>query len=129
MAWVNLVTLIALLEYFTFGALVGKARRQFGVKAPAISGNPVFERYFRVQQNTLECLIIFVPALWISAQYWEPAIMAAIGAIVLVGRILYFRSYLRDPTTRGIGFLLSMGPILLLVLAGLAGIGRSLLNL
>ena len=77
MVWVNLVTLCALLEYFVFAWLVGKARVQYGVKAPATSGHEVFERYFRVQQNTLELLIVFVPGLWIAAQYWDPRVMAA----------------------------------------------------
>jgi glutathione S-transferase len=128
MAWINLVTLLALIEYFTFGWLVGTARRRYGIKAPATSGDPVFERYFRVQQNTLEVLVIFLPALWISAQYWDPLIIAAIGAIFLVGRVLYFNTYVRNPASRGVGFGLSMGPALLLVLAGLVGIARTLLH-
>jgi len=127
MAWINLVTLLALVQYFVFGLLVGRARAQFGVHAPAVSGHPTFERYFRVQQNTLELLIMFIPALWIAAQYWDPKIVAAIGAIYLVGRLLYLQGYVRDPKTRSIGFGLSMIPALLLVLAGLVGIVRALI--
>jgi len=127
MAWINLVTLLALAEYFLFAFLVGRARVQFGVKAPAISGHPTFERYFRVQQNTLELLIMFIPALWIAAQYWDPIVVAAIGAVYLVGRALYLQGYVRDPKTRSIGFGLSIVPTLLLVLAGLAGIVRALI--
>jgi glutathione S-transferase len=126
MVWINLVTLLALVEYFVFGVLVGRARGQFDVKAPAISGHPTFERYFRVQQNTLELLIMFIPALWIAAQYWNPTIIAAIGAIYVVGRALYLQGYVRDPKTRSIGYGLSLVPTLLLVLAGLAGIVRAL---
>ena len=44
MAWVHLVTLLALFEYLVFAALVGRARTQYGVKAPAPSGNEIFER-------------------------------------------------------------------------------------
>jgi len=127
MAWINLVTLLALAEYFVFGVLVGRARVQFGVKAPAIFGHPTFERYFRVQQNTLELLIMFIPALWIAAQYWDPTIIAAIGAIYLVGRVLYLQGYVRDPKTRSIGYGLSLVPTLLLVLAGFVGIVRALI--
>ena len=126
MAWVNLVLLAALIEYFVFGLLVARARDRSGVKAPAITGDPVFERYFRVQQNTLEVLIVFVPALLISAQYWNPLWIAAIGAIYIVGRVVYLRSYVRDPSTRSFGFGLSMGPALLLVLAGVIGAARAL---
>ncbi|MBS0571330.1 MAG: MAPEG family protein [Proteobacteria bacterium] len=122
MVWVNLVTLCALLEYFIFAALVGKARATYGVKAPATSGHEVFERYFRVQQNTLELLIVFVPALWIAAQYWNPAWMAALGAIYVIGRIVYFRGYVGAPAARHNGFVLSIWPVALLLLAGIAGV-------
>src|SRR5450432_1993957 len=121
MPCVNLVILGALLEYFAFGWLVGKARGQYGVKAPAINGHEVFERYFRVQQNTLELLIAFVPALWIAAQYCNPTWMAAIGAVFIVGRLLYLRGYVSDPKTRSLGFLLSVAPIVVLLGAGVIG--------
>jgi len=126
-AWVNLVTLLALLEFFAFGFLVGKARVAYGVKAPAMSGHEMFERYYRVHYNTLELLIAFVPALWIAASYWNPLWMAAAGAVYLIGRILYLQGYVRDPKTRSIGFGLSMLPIIFLMLAALAGVGKSLL--
>lgn len=125
-AWVNLVTLLALLEFLAFGFLVGKARVTYGVRAPAMSGHEMFERYFRVHYNTLELLIMFVPALWIAAMYWNPMWMAGIGAIYLFGRLLYLQGYVRDPKTRSIGFGLSMGPILVLVIAALVGVGKSL---
>ena len=125
--WVNLVTLLAVLEYFAFSGLVAKARVKYGIKAPAISGDEMFERYFRVHYNTLELLVMFVPALWIAAAYWNPLWMAGIGAIYLVGRILYLRGYVADPKGRGLGFGLSIVPIGLLVLAALAGIGKALL--
>ena len=121
MACVNLVTLCALIEYFVFGGLVGWARGKYGVKAPAISGHEVFDRYFRVQQNTLELLIVFVPALWIAAQYWNPTWIAAIGAVYLIGRLVYLRGYVSDPATRSLGFGLSAVPIILLIVAGVVG--------
>lgn len=127
MTWVNLVLLAALLQYFVFGLLVARERGRSGVAAPAISGDPVFERYFRVQQNTLEVLIMFVPAMLIAAQYWNPVWVAALGAVYVVGRIIYLLSYVRDPSTRSLGFGLSMVPTLLLVLAGIVGAVRALL--
>jgi uncharacterized MAPEG superfamily protein len=129
MAWVHLVTLCALIEYFVFAWLVGRARAKYGIKAPATSGNDVFERYFRVQQNTLELLILFVPALWMAAAYFDPRIMAAIGAVYVVGRILYFRGYVIEPKSRHNGFLLSIVPVALLLLIGVAGVARALLGL
>ena len=127
MVWINLVTLCALLEYFIFASLVGKARVQYGVKAPATSGHEVFDRYFRVQQNTLELLIVFVPCLWIAAQYWNPAAMAAIGAVYVLGRIVYFRGYVSAPAARHNGFMLSIWPVALLLLAGVAGVAWALI--
>ena len=127
MAWVNLVLLLALVEYLAFGLLVANARAKYKVKAPAISGDPMFERYFRVQQNTLELLIMFVPAILIAAQYWEPRWVAAIGAVYLVGRLVYLRSYVRDPASRSFGFSLSMVPTLVLVSAGAIGAVNALL--
>ena len=127
MAWINLVTLCALIEYFVFGWLVGMARGKYGVKAPATTGHEVFDRYFRVQQNTLELLIIFVPALWIAAQYWNPMWIAAIGAVYVVGRIVYLRGYVSDPGSRHIGFLLSTVPIVTLILVAVVGVVRALL--
>ena len=128
MVWVDLVTLLAVLEFLAFGGLVGRARETYGVKAPATTGIAEFERYFRVQQNTLETLIVFLPALWIAAHYWSAAWMAAIGFVYLVGRVVYFRGYVSDPSARHIGYLLSIVPVVALILLGLAGIVRAILG-
>jgi len=124
--WVNLVTLLALIEFFVFSGLVARARARYGVKAPAMSGHEVFDRYFRVHYNTLELLIMFVPALWIAASYWNPVWMAAVGAVYLIGRIIYLQGYVRDPRARSMGFGLSIFPIGFLVLAALAGVLKGL---
>ena len=71
MEYVALVSGLALLQYVAFGMLVGRARGRYGVKAPAITGHEVFERYFRVQQNTLELLVVMLPAIWLFARYVE----------------------------------------------------------
>jgi uncharacterized MAPEG superfamily protein len=124
--WVNLVILLGLVEFVVFGFLVGSAREKYGVKAPATSGHQMFDRYFRVHYNTLELLILFVPALWIAAMYWNPQWMAGVGAVYLIGRVIYLRGYVADPRQRSIGFALSMLPILILVLAALAGAVKAL---
>jgi glutathione S-transferase len=128
MAWVEIVTLLALIQLGVFGLLVGKARARYGVRAPATTGNEHFERYYRVQVNTIETLILFVPALWIAARYWSPQWLAAIGAVYLFGRVLYWRGYVRDPKQRGLGYGLSALPVLVLIVAGLAGAIRALLR-
>jgi uncharacterized membrane protein YecN with MAPEG domain len=99
-----LVTLLAVLLYFTTGIGVARARRAFGIKAPATSGHPDFERAFRVQMNTLEWMPIFLPSLWLFALYISDSIAAGIGLIWIIGRILYFVSYSSAAEKRGPGF-------------------------
>lgn len=127
MPWIDLVTFLALTQYLVFGALVGRAREQYGVKAPATTGNELFERHYRVQMNTLELLVVFVPSLWMAAKYWSPVAMAAVGAVYLVGRVIYQRAYTRAPAQRGLGFMLSIGPVSVLLVAAFAGVVRSAL--
>jgi len=128
MAWVQLVALLALLECFFFAYAVGKARETYQLKAPATTGNENFERYFRVQQNTIEQMILFLPSLFIAAVYWPAQWVAALGAVYLIGRLVYYRAYVKDPRSRSLGFLLSSAPIILLVVAGAIGVVRVLLS-
>ncbi len=121
MAYVDIVTALALLQFIVFGFRVGGARGKYGIKAPATTGNEVFERYFRVQQNTLELLIAFIPGLYLFAHYFNPLWAAAIGLIYLIGREIYAASYVKDPAKRSAGFGLSSLPTLILVAGGLIG--------
>ena len=99
-----LVTCLAILFYFFTSIQVSKARVAFGVKVPATSGNPDFERVFRVQMNTLEWLPIFLPSLWLFAIYISDPIVAAIGLVWIGGRILYMIGYSQAAAKRGRGF-------------------------
>ena len=128
MAWVQLVALLALLECSFFAYAVGKARETYQLKAPATTGNEMFERYFRVQQNTIEQLVLFLPSLFIAAAYWPAQWVAALGAVYLVGRLIYFRAYVTDPRSRSLGFLLSTAPVFVLIVAGAIGVVRVLLS-
>jgi glutathione S-transferase len=101
-----LVTVLAVLFYFYTGARVPGARRKFGVPAPAIAGNPDFERVFRVQMNTLEWMPIFLPALWLCALYDGDRFAAALGLIWIGARIFYMTSYTQAADRRGPGFVL-----------------------
>jgi uncharacterized membrane protein YecN with MAPEG domain len=124
---VAIVILIALLEYVVFGALVGRARGRYGVKAPATSGHEVFERYFRVHYNTLELIVVFVPAMWLFGSYVSPTWAAVLGLVYVVGRVAYLVGYVADPAKREIGFGLSVLPILVLLVGGLWGAARKML--
>ena len=99
-----LVTLFAVLFYFYTGIHVARARARYGVKAPAMFGQPDFERAFRVQMNTLEWMPIFLPSLWLFAIYVSDAIAAGIGAVWIVGRIVYLIGYSKAAEKRGPGF-------------------------
>lgn len=123
MSWVVLVSVLALLQFAAFGALVGRARGQFGVSAPATTGHPIFERYYRVQYNTLEQIVVFVPALFLSAAYGfgEDWMSAALGVVYLLGRQIYLYSYVREPKSRGLGFVMTVLPGAILLLNAAAG--------
>jgi len=99
-----LVTLLAVLFYFFTSARVGRARLTLGIKAPATTGHPDFERAFRVQMNTLEAMPAFLPSLWLFAIYINDAIAALIGAVWIIGRIIYFIGYAKAAEKRGPGF-------------------------
>jgi uncharacterized MAPEG superfamily protein len=121
MQYVYIVALLAVAQYFVFGVLVGKARGQYGVKAPAVTGNEHFERAFRVQMNTLEQLVVFLPSLLIAAQFWSGPLVSGLGAVYLVGRAIYRQAYVADPRRRSLGFILTVLPSIVLMLMGLAG--------
>ncbi|RXH21620.1 MULTISPECIES: MAPEG family protein [Bradyrhizobium] len=99
-----LVTLLAIAFYFFTSLNVSRARTKTGVKAPAMSGHPDFERAFRVQMNTLEWMPIVLPALWLFAVYISDAIAAGLGAVWIVGRVVYFVGYSKAAAKRGPGF-------------------------
>ena len=102
--YVALVTLLALLVYVWTFMRVGSARQRLGVEAPAVTGHPEFERHFRVQANTLEGLIVFLPSLWLFAAYLNEMVAAGLGLVWVVGRIIYTLAYAQDPKTRSTGF-------------------------
>lgn len=112
-----LATLIALAIYIWTMALVSRARTRYGIHAPACTGSEEFERYFRVQMNTQEQLIMMLPALWLCA-IWVGELYAGIGGLIwAVGRIIYVVSYLKDPKSRSFGFILAFIPTIVMMVA------------
>jgi glutathione S-transferase len=101
-----LVTLLTALFYFLTALNVAKLRGRTSIKVPAMSGHPDFERAFRIQLNTLEWLPIFLPSLWLFAIYIGDSIAAAIGAVWIIGRIIYAIGYSKDAIKRRPGFLI-----------------------
>ena len=127
MPYVAIVTVLALLQLIVFGVLVGRARTRLGVHAPATSGHPEFDRYFRVQMNTLEQLVLFLPAMWIFAYFVSPPWAAAAGAVFLIGRAIYAAAYIRDPKSRTLGFALTIIPTQVLMIGTLIWAVRALI--
>jgi len=123
-----IVVMLALAQYMFFLTRVGATRGRLGIKAPACSGNEQFERIFRVQQNTLEQLIIFIPALFAFAHYIHPVWAAGLGVIYLVGRFVYSNAYLSDPAKRGPGMLMTFITNGILVLGAIIGAGLILIK-
>jgi len=112
-----------LLEFLYFGLKVGTARGKYEVTAPATTGNEHFERAYRIHYNTLEQLIIFLPSLWAFAFYVNDLAAAGLGVVFLVGRMLYSIAYTKDPTSRGLGMMLSFIPSLIMLLGAFFGAG------
>lgn len=127
MAYVQLVIVLALLEFVLFGFAVGRARTRYNVTAPATTGHQVFERYFRAQMNTLEQLVVFLPSIWLFAQYINAWAAVALGVLFIAGRALYFRGYVQAPESRHAGFVLSAIPNVTLLTGALIGTFRAAL--
>ena len=117
-----LVSLLAVLLYVFFGTRVSAARRAFGVKLPAITGHPDFERIQRVHQNTLEWLPIFLVPLWLCAIYLSDLGAAALGLVWIVGRAMYFAGYARAVEARFPGFAIQGLACVLLLIGAFVGI-------
>jgi uncharacterized membrane protein YecN with MAPEG domain len=128
MTLVYVVMMIALIEYFAFGLAVGRARGRYGVQAPATTGHPDFERYYRIQMNTLEQLMVFVPSLWVFGTYVSAGWAAGLGAVFVVGRLLYFVGYSKAANKRFAGFGISALAVTVLMIGGLAGAVLALLR-
>ena len=103
--YVAIVTVLALLTYAWMGTRVSATRRKTGIRAPAVTGDPL-ERTIRAHYNTLEWLPIFLPALWLFAIYWNTLAAAALGVIWIIARIVYFLGYTAEASKRSTGFLI-----------------------
>lgn len=122
-----LVTLLTVLLLLGTLYAVGRARSRHGIKAPATSGHPAFDRAYRVQMNTLESTVMFLPTLWLAATYGFSGWAGIAGLVWLVGRAWYALAYLKDPAARGPGFTIGMLAWLALLLMAAVGVVRALM--
>lgn len=102
-----LLTLLAVLWFVIVGFNVGRARTKYNVPAPATTGNPAFERAFRVQMNELEQLVAFLPPMWIFAWLGNPRWAGIACAVWLAGRVIYAVGYWSAAEKRHLGFLIA----------------------
>jgi glutathione S-transferase len=121
-----LVTLLAVLFYASLSLVVGKARAKSGIKAPAMFGEPAFERAVRVQANTLEWMPIFLPALWLAATYVSDPLAAALGVVWIAGRALYAQGYAEAAAKRGRGYTVQTIAVGALWIIALGGVLKSM---
>jgi uncharacterized MAPEG superfamily protein len=127
MIYVALVTLLILIQYKIFMMQVGRARVSSGLKAPATSGDELFERWIRVQMNTIEQMVVTLPAMWICAYFFRPDVAAGLGLLFLIGRFIYASAYTKDPAKRGTGFIIGFIANIGLILCGLYAVAATLL--
>ena len=125
MPLIHIVVGLALAQFVFFCFAVGKARGTYKVSAPATTGNEMFERYFRVQMNTLELLVVFVPSILLFGQYLGSYVAVALGVVYLIGRLIYFTSYVKDPKSRSVGYGLSALPVFVLLGGAIFGAIRA----
>ena len=124
MNWIVLVTVLALIQFIVFGALVAVARITYSVPAPTMTGPLQFECINRVHLNTLERLVIFLPLLWRAAQSWSAERIAGIGCIYLLGRTLHWCGYMRSPDARGMGNIMTRAALAALLVLTILGLVR-----
>lgn len=120
------VTIAALAVYFTDALRVARARSQFKVVPPSIEGPPEFARIYRIQVNTLEQIVLFLPVLWLCAAAWGDRWTALIGVVWPIGRIIYARGYAAAAEQRHRGFAIAMFATMALALGAIAGIVAAL---
>ena len=126
MEYATLIVLLALLQYVWFTVRVGAARGKYNIDAPSCGGDENWERLFRVQQNTLEQLIVFVPACFAFAYFLSPLWALILGGVFIIGRFLYSAEYVKDPKTRVLGMSLTLLPNAVLIVGALFGIVKGM---
>ncbi len=116
-----IVTIIALLQFMIFGIQVGQQRQKHDVKVPSMTGHSDYERANRVHLNTMEQLVVVLPAMWIFGNFFNPLYAASLGAVFIVARFIYQAAYMKDPAGRGSGFIIGFLATAAMLLGGLIG--------
>jgi uncharacterized membrane protein YecN with MAPEG domain len=123
--WPSVITLLSLLVLIWVSYIVAHFRKKCGIKAPATTGDPLFERAYRVQMNTIESAIVFLPALWLAARWGSGYVVAVAGGLWIAGRIVYALGYLQAAERRSLGFGMSFMAIVVLMADAAMGVLRA----
>lgn len=121
------VTMLSMLLFWVLSFNVGRARGKYKISAPATTGNPDFERIFRVQYNTMESLVLHLPSMWLFAIYLSDCWAAVLGGIWIVGRIIYAKTYYVDASKRTAGVVICTIATLILMFGALGASGYALI--
>jgi glutathione S-transferase len=116
-----LITALTMILFAVTTRMVGVARGRYKVEPPSTSGHPDFERYYRVQMNTLEQLVLFLPSLWLFAIFISPIWATYLGAVWLIGRVMYARGYYAETKKRILGFIVGIVVSGVLLFGGIIG--------
>jgi glutathione S-transferase len=122
MKWTAWTTLAALTVYLWVFANAGRARGKHKVLPPSMEGPLEFQSAQRIQANTVEQIVLFLPALWLCAYFFSDRWAALGGVVWVAGRILYALGYYKDPSKRGPGFVIAFLANLGLMLGAAAGL-------
>ena len=122
MSYVYLVILLALVQFLYFTFRTGLSREKYGVDAPKTVGDEKWECIYRVQQNTMEQLVIFIPGMLLFAHFVSPKWVLLPGVAFLIGRQLYSHLYCTNPKKRAPGVALSMFSNIALVAGAIIGL-------
>ena len=127
MELIAIITVMILIQTLFFGFEVGKARGKYNIKAPAVSGDENFDRHYRIHQNTIEQIIIFIPSLWLFGYFVNNNVAAALGILFIIGRLVFRNAYLKNPASREIGFMMGFLPMAICLLGTLFFVSKSIL--
>ena len=116
-------TLLAVLLTFILGGRAGQMRGRHKVQAPATTGHPDFERAFRTHMNTVENMVLMLPALWVASLTYGGQLPFWIGLVWVVSRVIYAFGYAQSNVQmRAPGAVIGFLSILALVVLGAIGL-------
>ena len=126
MEYAVIIIFLALLQYMFFSFRVGMNRDKHDIKAPKTVVNDQWECMYRVHQNTLEQLIIFIPAMLGFQHYMSQTWVILPGVLFLLGRQYYSHQYTKNPEARVPGMVIGFLSNVSLILGSLIGIAMVL---